>query len=137
MIAIAEMGRELGDLWRTTEALDGQQHEARDAAQARSLEWREQAAWDRLYALETMMTESRAVTAEDALVQVILAAGHLSVVVVSVQDESTVKLVEKAHKLLLSAIAALEQAHGVDREAFGGKAYAARWLDPHLVGEAA
>ena len=53
------------------------------------------------------------------------------------QDNPNMSGAVKAHKLLLSAIAALEVALDVDRDAYAGEAKAPRWLDPHLVGEIA
>ena len=46
-------------------------------------------------------------------------------------------LLEKSQKLLFSAIAGLEDAHNLDRDHYGGRAYAPRRLDPHLMEDAA
>ena len=71
--------------------------------------------------------------------QLVLAGGHVGTIVdLGVDDpEFAEKQAALVHKLLMSVIAAFECHMGVCREEFGGRVYAARCHDPHLMEDAA
>lgn len=145
MIAsVAEMGRELARLWARADDLDDRSCEAAEGSdERRALDRQRNAVLDRLYAVEDLMAESRAVDLRDALAQIILAAGHLATlnldewVAQGEVDECLRKRAVQAQKLLTSAIAGIEREHGLDRDTYAGDTYAGRQLDPHLMEDAA
>ncbi len=142
MSTIAEMGQELSALWQQIEKLEEKQFHCRtDVTDEEKHIARAQgkAASDRLYALEAMIANSRAVDGNDAFAQLVLAGGHAGTVVdIGADDpEFAEKQAVLVHKLLMSVIAAFECHMGVSREEFGGRVYAARCHDPHLMEQAA
>ncbi len=140
MTGIADMGRELGDLWARTETLQVAGIEARrvgDGDRERDMARQEKVVWSRLIAIEAMMAESRAVTIEDAFAQFVVATGHVWGVDGAEMDKGCEEMIGQALKLLLSALAGFEQALGLDRGDFAGDTYATKQSDPHLVDVAA
>ena len=121
----SDMGRELAVLWqRAHEAnmdeFNTPQHDA---------------LMDRIDALEALIVNSRAVSKADILAQLVLATDRASHVVEYEPSDKMPETGEDIRKLLLSAVAAFERLHGLDRDSVG--AGGARHLDPHLVANAA
>ena len=130
---VAQIGRDLAQIWRQV----WRNEDERVSAEAHSpestrLERQEGHLSDRREALEAMAAEIPASSLEGVMCQIMLAHAEADVMAAST-EESTEAEMRTISKLLYSALAAVEQAVGVPREALGGEAYLTRDLDPHAL----
>ena len=138
MTSIADMSQELTALWDEKDKLEMRQR-GRDVTdrQRQIADAQEDAVLERIYALEALMVVSRAVDERDALAQIMLACNHAGTIMDCDCKDGGKAEAQKVQTLLQSAVAALEDVHGFDRDDYGGGLYAPRRLDPHLMEDAA
>ena len=130
---IAEYGRELARIWASYDQVDERASAAKDEPDKKRFAAAKRDLGKRRYALEALVLSLPAQTADDALVQIVVASSRLDRLLHSCVDEDDLnEEISKVQAVLYSAFAILERSAGIARQDLPYERYMSDRFNPHL-----